>query len=185
MFEFLKQYLKNPRSVGAIAPSSRMLAENMMKPVDFDRAACIVEYGPGTGVFTEELIRRKRPETALYIIERNNEFYRQIKEKYGELPKVHVIHGSAENTTRYLKKYGETSADYIVSGLPFTSLPKELSDRILADTQKAIGDDGVFVTFQYTRVKEAYFKSFFELTEKIHVKKNLPPAYVMVMRNKR
>ena len=72
MFEFLKQYLKNPRSVGAIAPSSRMLAENMMKPVDFDRAACIVEYGPGTGVFTEELIRRKRPETALYIIERNN-----------------------------------------------------------------------------------------------------------------
>ena len=91
MFDFLKRYVKNPSKVGAIAPSGQGLTMKMMEPVDFEKAKCIVEYGPGTGVFTEELIRRKRPETALYIIERNIEFYRQIKEKYGELPKVRVI----------------------------------------------------------------------------------------------
>lgn len=60
MFQFIKQYIKNPKFVGAIAPSSKKLAAAMMQPIDFEKAKCIVEFGPGTGVFTEEIMRRKK-----------------------------------------------------------------------------------------------------------------------------
>ncbi len=49
---FLLEYIKNPSKVGAIAPSSRYLADGMIQSIDFNSAECIVEYGPGTGVFT-------------------------------------------------------------------------------------------------------------------------------------
>ena len=60
MLNFLKEYIKHPRTVGAVAPSSRRLANGMMMPIDFENASCILEFGPGTGVFTEELIRRRK-----------------------------------------------------------------------------------------------------------------------------
>ena len=49
---FLLEYIKNPRKVGAIMPSSKYLAHEMISSIDFENIDCIVEYGPGTGVFT-------------------------------------------------------------------------------------------------------------------------------------
>ena len=64
---FMYQYFHQPRTVGALLPSSTHLAKKIVKGIDFEHAACIVEYGPGTGVFTRELIRRRSARTTLLL----------------------------------------------------------------------------------------------------------------------
>ena len=82
MLRFLVQFLKYPKSIGAVAPSGKFLAKKMMQPVNFQNAACIVEYGPGTGVFTKELVKRKNKKTKLILIEQNQLFCKILKRKF-------------------------------------------------------------------------------------------------------
>ncbi|MDE6785283.1 MAG: SAM-dependent methyltransferase [Ruminococcus sp.] len=180
---FLIEYIKHPRTIGAVAPSGNNLAEKMIEPIDFKSAEVIVEYGPGTGSFTKELMIHRKPETILILIEQNKNFCRELKKTFCNQTNIHIINGSAENVNLYLKKYGFEHADYIVSGLPFTSLPQETSENILKATKKAIGSKGRFITFQYSLVKRKFFERYFHISGLLHEVMNLPPAYVLVMRN--
>ena len=180
---FFGEFVKNPRSIGAIAPSGVSLAEKMVQPIDFETAELIVEYGPGTGVFTKELISRRRPETVVVLIEFNKKFCRNLKKIFRFQPNMHIVNGSAENVVRILKKLGLGTPDYIISGLPFTSLPEDLSHNILTATSEVIGDKGQFITFQYSMVKKKMFLKYLKLVSVIRVMKNLPPAYVLTMKN--
>ncbi len=175
---FIREYIRHPRSVGAVIPSSRQLAKQITTPISFDEASCIIEYGAGTGVFTQELISNKRPETLLLVIETNESFYKTLKSKYGHLERVHVIHGSAEHVAQYMRQYEVPKVDYVVSGLPFTSLPAALSSLILGQTAKVLGQEGKFITFQYSKVKYNFFRTFFADIQIKKVHYNVPPAYV-------
>ncbi|MDO5117762.1 MAG: rRNA adenine N-6-methyltransferase family protein [Eggerthellaceae bacterium] len=182
---FLVEFIKHPRTIGAVAPSGKSLSLKMMEPIDFSSARVIVEYGPGPGSFTRELVARRQEGTTLILIDQNKHFCKQLEEKFGEEQDVHVIHGSAEDVNRYLNECGFDHADFIISGLPFTSLPKNVSNNILEATKHALGEMGQFSTFQYSLVKKAFFEEHFEITDILHEAKNLPPAYILVMRNKR
>lgn len=133
---FLKQYITKPRTVGAVFPSSKYLATKMIENVDFNYSSCIVEYGPGTGVFTERILKKRKKNTMVFLFETNKNFYNLIKEKYRDEPNFYIINNSAEYIGKYLKKYGICKADYIVSGLPFASLPNNISSKILTETEK-------------------------------------------------
>lgn len=177
------QFIRHPRTIGAIAPSGKALAAKMMESVCFSRARCIVEFGPGTGSFTRELIRRKRKNTKLLVIEQNPVFYKKLKEAFESEQNVYLIHGDAQQVNSYLSQYGFQTADYIISGLPFTSLPKAVSENILLATQKAIGAKGRFLTFQYSLAKQKFFMEYFTMTGRLLEFRNLPPAYVLVMKS--
>ena len=161
MFRFFIEFVKHPKTVGAVMPSGKALAEKMMEPIQFDRADCIVEYGPGTGSFTRKLLKYRKEGTKLILIENNPVFYDRLKKEFGMQKEVVMILGSAENVNGYLAQYGIKTADYIVSGLPFTSLPKDISEKILLATQRAIGTKGRFLTFQYSLVKRKFFEKYF------------------------
>ncbi|QQZ08479.1 class I SAM-dependent methyltransferase [Heyndrickxia vini] len=175
---FLFQYIVNPRTVGAILPSSKFLADKMVEKINFRNAQYIVEYGPGTGVFTEKLLEKRNPKTVVLLVENNKEFYILLKEKFKREKNVFIVNGSAENIVNYLKEYHIPYADYVISGLPFASLPKTVSLKILLNTTKILKKEGQFITFQYTKFKKTFIEQFFT---KIDVKReirNLPPAYV-------
>ena len=87
---FLIEYIKHPRKIGAVAPSGKSLSLKMMQPIDFSAARVIVEYGPGTGSFTKELITRMKPETELIMIEQNAHFFEQLKNEFGDIKNVHI-----------------------------------------------------------------------------------------------
>jgi len=180
---FIQEYMRHPRAVGAIMPSSKSLAKKMMKPIPFKEITCIIEYGPGTGVFTEEVVQNKRKDTIFLAIEANETFYNILKKKYGHIENVYIIHGSAENISDYSKQYGIEKVDYIVSGLPFTSLPGTISTQILHETECLLGPEGKFITFQYSKVKRSFFESFFTTIQYEKVYRNVPPAYVFVCNN--
>lgn len=175
---FLSQYVKHPRSVGAVLPSSQLLAQQMVASIKFESAECIVEYGPGTGVFTEQLIQKKRQDTKLLVFETNEKFYRLLNRKYKGARNVYIINDSAEQVNYYLKKYGIRKVDHIISGLPFASLPKTVSAKILQETQNVLAADGEFITFQYTKFKQKYFETFFSDIQINKVLLNMPPAFV-------
>lgn len=169
--------------VGAVAPSSRYLARKMLSSIDFSHAKVIVEYGPGTGVFTEQIVKRMRSSTTLLVIETNVAFYEKLSEIYDKVPNVTVVNDSAENTKDLLSQYGLAAPDYVVSGLPFAALPAHVSDTILKNTVDLLGDKGMFVTFQYTLLKRKLLNSHFSSVKIRRELRNIPPAYVLECRN--
>lgn len=177
--KFIMQYILNPRTVGAVFPSSHNLAEKMIDNIDFSKAQYIVEYGPGTGVFTDKLLKYRNKNTIILIIEHNYEFYNLLKEKYKKEINLYIINDSAEYVDKYLKKYNIPYVDYVVSGLPFASLPKNVSSNILNKTRNILKEEGNFITFQYTLLKKEFINKYFEL---ISIQKefiNIPPAYIL------
>ena len=184
MWQFLREYISAPDTIGAIAPSSRHLAAAMTASIDFEKARCIVEYGAGTGVFTREVAAGKRRDTTYIVIEQNDRFYEMLRKQFHGMPGVVLIHGDAGNVCGYLREQGFSHADYIISGLPFTSLPRQVSSRILSQTQKAMGTEGVFTTFQYTLLRKHFLEQYFNIQKIVRVWRNLPPAYVLHMKLK-
>ncbi|MCD2501968.1 methyltransferase domain-containing protein [Clostridium sp. NSJ-145] len=180
---FLTQYFSHPRTVGAIMPSSKRLAAKMVNDINFDKINCIVEYGAGTGVFTEEILKRKNKNTKFIVIEYNKEFYEILKSKYNE-ENLFIINDSAENIDLYLKKYDINKVEAVVSGLPFASLPKSMSEKILRRTRKILGDEGIFITFQYSKMKKELLNRYFSNINWRKENLNIPPAYVLSCNNK-
>ncbi|CAG9296517.1 class I SAM-dependent methyltransferase [Celerinatantimonas diazotrophica] len=181
---FARQFLSTPRTVGAIAPSSRFLARKMVEQIDFNSARCIVEIGPGTGVFTDLLIKRRSDHCEIILIETNEVFVQQLNERYGHLDNVRIIHDSGEKINLYKMKYGIEHIDYIVSGIPFSSLPAQVSTNILSTVNKALSPNGRFILFQYSLMKVKTITTWFDITFIERSWANLPPAYVFTCRSK-
>jgi phospholipid N-methyltransferase len=183
MLKFIWQYITKPRTTGAILPSSRFLAQKMTEDIDFAGADCIVEFGPGTGVFTDKILAARRENTVVILIERNADFCEVLRERYAGKKNLHIVEDSAENIGAHLAAFGFARADCIISGLPFASLPPEISENILTATQKFLAPHGCFITFQYTLFKKKIFARYFA---KLSIKRewrNVPPAYVFTFRN--
>ena len=183
MLKFLIEYIKHPRNTGAIAASTAQLAKGMVKGVDFNEAKYIVEIGPGTGSFTREIMKRKKPSTFLLLIEVNEAFSTILQEKYQDDPSVQVVNGSAEDLEAYLIAANINEIDYCVSGLPFASLPTHVSTKILKSVMKSLKPDGKFITFQYTLFKLSFINEYFSQVSVEKVWFNLPPAYVLLCGN--
>lgn len=178
-FSFIWQYFTKPRTTGAILPSSRFLARKMVAEIDFSAARCIVEYGPGTGVFTEKMLAARRDGTELILIERNSNFCEMLRKKFAGVENLHIFEDSAENIGACLNSRGFAQACFIISGLPFASLPPEVSERILAQTREFLAENGAFITFQYTLLKKKFFLKFFPRISLTREIRNVPPAYVL------
>lgn len=158
-------------------PSSIFSAKKMVAPIDFNQANIIVEIGAGTGVFTEELVRRKQVDTTLIVIEINESFAKQLKEKYITNHSVIVINNSAENMNEHILDIGKV--DYVISGIPFASLPRQLSSKILQNVSLALKENGKFITIQYTKKQLQFISSFFNSFQIEKVYLNIPPAYIV------
>jgi phospholipid N-methyltransferase len=135
IFLFARNFFKHPKMLGSLIPSSRFLIDRLLERVDWERARVIVEYGPGVGTITEEVLRRMRPDATLVVFETNGEFVRFLEESLAD-PRLHVIHGSAEDIGDVLARLECGPADYVISGIPFSTMPEDLRERILNATQR-------------------------------------------------
>lgn len=177
-FSFIFQYLLNPKEIGAVLPSSNYLAEKMVDSIDFHNAKYIVELGPGTGVFTNKIIKSRIEHTVVMLIESNKEFCMLLEERYKYERNLIIIHGSAEDINKYTKDFNIPYLDYVVSGLPFASLPKSVSRDILINTKNLLRKNGIFITFQYTLFKKGLIGHYFKHINITREYRNIPPAYV-------
>src|SRR6201996_6672843 len=100
-FLFFRNFFRHPRMLGSIIPSSRFLIKQLMQPIDFERARVIVEYGPGVGGITAEILRRMRPDARLIAIETNPDFVQFLRNSLVD-QRLHVAAASAESVNEIL-----------------------------------------------------------------------------------
>ena len=149
---FARNFFRHPRMLGSIVPSSRFLIKQLLEPIDFGRARVIVEYGPGTGGITAELLRRMRADATLIAIEMNPDFVSYLRGSITDR-RLHVVEGSAVAVDDILRRCGHQRADYIISGIPFSTIPAPTRERILRNTRDVLEPRGAFLVYQFsTRV---------------------------------
>lgn len=146
---FARNFVKHPKMLGSIVPSSRFLIEEVLGRVDFARAKVIVEYGPGVGTFTAEILRRMRSDARVVAIEMNREFAAYLRTELSD-PRLIVVQGSAADVQRILREHGLGSADYIISGIPFSTMPREVREAVLQASRDALAPDGAFLVYQFS-----------------------------------
>ena len=174
---FLRTFLKHPKETGSITPSSRFLVANMLKGLDFKSAKCIIEYGPGTGCITTEILKRSRKDAKILCFETNKKFCNYLKKSIND-PRLMIINDTAENIHAHLRKFGISEADYVISGLPFSNLPKAKKNVIIKETKNALKPDGKFITYQYmNNLKNLLYNHFSNISTKF-ITLNIPPCFI-------
>lgn len=174
---FLKEYFKSNREVGAFFPSSKFLGKRMMKHVDFKKAEVLVELGPGTGVFTKQIIENMSQKATLLVFETNETFYEALVTKIDD-PRVKIYNESAENIVARLEENGFHKTDCIISSLPLTVIPKEVKSNIMKAAYKALKEGGNYVQFQYSLNAHKLLKRTFKKVKLDFTPLNVPPAFL-------
>jgi len=178
------EFLKNPKRTGAIARSSRGLAKMICSQIDIESASVIVEYGPGTGVFTAEILRRKSPDACFFAVERSPKLAAAFRSKF---PDVRLFEDSAENVAEMLDELARPHIDCVVCGLPWATFDEPLQDSLLEATLSSLRPGGKFATFAYLqglllpagkRFKKKLAGSFSKVDKSPTVWRNIPPAFV-------
>ncbi|GAA3739224.1 rRNA adenine N-6-methyltransferase family protein [Sphingorhabdus rigui] len=145
---FFKGFIKHPVMVGSIIPSSSKTVKKMLAPVDWDNTQLFVEYGPGIGTFCQPVLDRMRPDATLLVIDLNEDFIDYLRRTICDSRFI-AVHGSAADVNEIISHFGFAHADYILSGLPFSTLPNNLGPVIAAETAKAIRPGGAFLVYQF------------------------------------
>jgi phospholipid N-methyltransferase len=177
MFLFARNFLKYPSMLGSMVPSSPFLVKDLMNQVDWERARVLVEYGPGVGTITREILKRMRPDATLVVVELNDDFVEYLGDNLRD-PRLHVVHGSAAHIRRILGELSLAPADYIISSIPFSFMPDSLRIEILAESRQALKSQGSMLVFQYTRTVLPYLKSCFSSVEQGFQLLNVLPARI-------
>ncbi len=146
---FFEGFLEHPVMVGSIIPSSRFTIARMLKPVKWDECKVFVEYGPGVGTFCRPVLDRLRRDGQLIVIDTNPLFIDYLRKTITDSRFVAVL-GSAADVEDIVRGFGHEHADYVLSGLPFTTLPDGVGPAIAAATHRVLRPGGAFLVYQFT-----------------------------------
>jgi phospholipid N-methyltransferase len=171
---FLRAFAASPRTVGAVLPTSRRAVRDMLDMADVPGAALVVELGAGTGVYTEQVLARLRPDARLIALEIDPDLVRLLSERFDD-PRVTVACDSAENL---LEHVAPGTADVLVSGLPFTSLPAPVRSRILEAMPRALAPYGTALVLQYSPLVQSELHRLFASVHRRISLLNVPPAFL-------
>ncbi len=175
MMMFLRGFIKHPVMVGSIIPSSKQLIDKMLAPVKWDECRLFVEYGPGVGTFTEHVLRRMPADATLIAIDTNPDFTDYLNRKFRD-SRLIAVTGSAADTRKIMAEAGFEEADYILSGLPFSTLPAGVGPAIAAETHAALRKDGAFLVYQFSPKVRDFIAPHFKRIDKGMEWINVPPA---------
>jgi phosphatidylethanolamine/phosphatidyl-N-methylethanolamine N-methyltransferase len=145
--EFFRGFLRSPDQVGSIIPSSRFLERRLVHSAAIADARCAVELGPGTGGTTRALLDAMRPNASLLTIELDAHFAELLND-IGD-PRLVSHHGSAADLGAILEQHGLPQPDAIVSGIPFSTMPKAVGESILQAIHAQLAPGGRFVAYQF------------------------------------
>jgi phosphatidylethanolamine/phosphatidyl-N-methylethanolamine N-methyltransferase len=182
--KFIRQFISSPKHTGAISPSSRFLARRMVDGLGIESAEVVVEAGPGTGVFTTEILPRLAEGADFHAIEMNPAMAKIFKKRH---PSALLHLDSAVNIGSLLAEHGHNHTDVIVSGLPWAAFDESLQDELLDAMLGVLRPGGAFATFAYLqglllpagkRFRAKLHQRFSEVKTTPAVWLNIPPAIV-------
>jgi phospholipid N-methyltransferase len=177
-------YLKNmlrDKQVASFTPTSVFGIKKVCDKIDFRKKNIIIEYGPGTGVFTRYLLEKLTLDSTLILIERNTEFINILENSFRD-PRLVIYHESAENVVELLARSGVSKADYIISGIPFSFLPHSLRNTIVKKSAECLRTGGKFLAyqtfFQLDKFLKDYLDTYFKKVKTEFCFRNAPPIRI-------
>ena len=174
---YLKTMLRD-KHVASFTPTSYFTIHKLCKKIDFSKRNVIIEYGPGTGVFTRYLLDNLTPDSTLILVERNPDFVAILESCFHD-SRLIIHQTSAENIEQLLQLNGFTGADYIISGIPFSFLPDSLRKTIINKSYKCLNPGGKFLAyqtfFQLDKFLKDYLDKCFSTVQTEFCLRNVPP----------
>lgn len=171
---FFKGFVKHPAMVGSVIPSSRALVNKVLAPVEWDKVKLFVEYGPGVGTFTRKVLDRLGPDATLIAIDLNPDFADYLRAEIAD-PRLKAVRGSAADVGRIVADLGHEQADYVLSGLPFSTLPAGVGDQIAAETAAVLAPGGQFLVYQVSGKVGDFLSPHFARIDRGFEWVNIPP----------
>ena len=168
--------LRNPRTVGAVWPTSRRAVEDLLDMGDLRSAVVVVEFGAGTGVYTAGILRRLPPGSRLLAYEVDGSLAAAVARRLPDR-RLEVVNASAERVGEHLEALGR-KADVVVSSLPFSTLPESLRHDLLDAAREALAPGGVFLVLQYSRTVLPELERRFPKIRHRFSPLNVPPAFL-------
>ena len=186
--QFLQAFIKNPLKVGSIAPSSPELALKMLEGIRPDENNVVIELGVGTGAITKHFAEIVPDERSYLGIELDPNLVQSLRTKF---PSMRIVRGNARELEKIHKKTGLGKVSYIISCLPFVSIPNEIGEEILNEIDKFMQQGCVFRTFQYApsyympsaiKLREFMRRRYGKSKKSKLIVNNLPPAITLTWR---
>lgn len=174
---FLRGFIDRPKEVGSIIPSSRWMERRITRTADLAHAKLAVELGPGTGGTTKALLRAMPADAKLLAIEINSDFCELIESSIDD-PRLIVHHGSAADIPEALMKHDLGAPDVVLSGIPFSTMPRALGLAILRSVRASLRPGGRFVAYQFRDVVHTLGKTVFGPASVQLELLNVPPMRV-------
>jgi phospholipid N-methyltransferase len=171
---FLTKFLRHGTAIASFVPSSRWLAQAVVRGIDFEKTQCVLELGAGTGPITKELLRQSAGRCRVLVVERDADFCRRLTERF---PSAEVARADANDLERLLNERGIGRIDHVMCGLPLPSFPFESRRRILDVVRRRLAVDGTFR--QLTHMPMIYYplyRRYFERVDFRLIVRNFPPG---------
>lgn len=173
---FFRQWLRSPRSMGSIIPSSRALARALASQVAWQPGQVVVELGAGTGAISQALTESGLPPEAMMMIELDRSLFEYLRERF---PKVRVVNGDATRLMDILRQQGVEEVGTVISGLPMVNMPLDFQRAIVEQGLAAIAPGGCMLQYSYSPLTPIPAKKLGVEAKLVKfVLRNVPPATV-------
>lgn len=177
---FALNFFRHPWMIGSFIPSSPFLVRRVLGRVDWAHVETVIEYGPGVGTFTREILRHLPSHGSLTVFETNRNFVRFLEQTIHDA-RLRVVHGSAERAPEVLGEMNR-AADCAISGIPFRHFPRRLRTAIVKMTHDMLRPGGQFVVYQFSRSVLPLLESTFGPVHREFEPLNIMPAKVYACR---
>ena len=176
--QFFQAFLKNPLKVGAIAPSSKELVKRMVEDLEPSENAVVLELGVGTGAFTKRILEIVPNKESYLGVELDKNLVKCLRTKF---PDVRFMKGNACKSFALHKRSKLGKVNYILSGLPFVSMPNEINERVFKQIEKFMDQGCMFRTFQYAH--GYYMPSAIKMREFMRTRYGISAKSPLIMKN--
>ena len=171
---FLRRFVKAPRQIGSVVPSSPFLTKAIMNKIVWEDARCVAELGAGTGVFTRAIVQKLQKNGQVLVFEIDPALKSMLEAEHKGLD----VYGDACGLPQIMRDRNIRELDYVVSSLPFAVLPPRMTATILDVVDECLKPGGKFIAYQYSTHMKPYFEKRFKSVKTSFVLCNVPPAFV-------
>lgn len=180
---FIREWIREPGAVGAIAATGKYAARAMASHIPDDSPLPVLELGPGTGSITKAILERGIPAEKLVSIEYSREFYDHLRERF---PGVNFINGDALNLQSTLSDAPWQKFSGVIGAVPLLNLPKPARAKLIEDALALCEPGAPFVQITYgPKPPVPADKEKFTIDAAELVVRNVPPAWIFVYRSVR
>ena len=181
-FDFLKVAFSNPHT-GAVARSSHYVVKVVLDLISGRKLSQVIEYGPGDGVVTIELLKQLSPDGKLLAVEIDPEFLKILGSIHD--PRLRVVNGTIQDVSRNMEAHSSHKVDLVVSSIPFSSLSSREREEVVRLTQRILIPGGMFIIFhQYSSIMVRPLKKYFGQVEVCFEPRNFFPCFIISAKNK-